>query len=150
MSHFQLQFGYRTDDKAKSDIARDDEGPIYISDDDGPVHTPSDNGPAYILDDDLKPSAQKTVYEDSKLKDERTMSRELACANIVKRKGDQDRKSAPVTLPLDTEDHKQPRRTEQKQEEEEAEDNFGQVEPATTQTSLPEEGTLWRDRSFSR
>jgi hypothetical protein len=49
---------------------------------------------------------------------------------------------------LDTEGRKQPRRTEQKQEE--AEDNCGQVEPATTQTILPEEGTLLRDQSFTR
>jgi hypothetical protein len=48
----------------------------------------------------------------------------------------------------DTEDRKQPRRPEQKQEE--AEDNFGPMEPATMQMSLPEEGTMLRDRSFSR
>jgi hypothetical protein len=63
------------------------------------------------------------------------MIREQACADIVRNH-------------KDTEDRKQTRRTEEKQEE--AEDDFGQVEPATTQTSLPEEGTMLRGRSFSR
>jgi hypothetical protein len=45
-------------------------------------------------------------------------------------------------------DHKQPRRTEWKQQEE-AEDNFRPVKPAATQTSLPEEGSMLREQSFS-
>jgi hypothetical protein len=109
-----------------------------------------------MLDDDLKPSAQKTtMYADSKLKDDGTKIREQACADIVKttkerkkKEGDKDKKSEPGTLSLDTEDCKQTRRTEQK--EEEVGDNFGQVESGTPQTSLPEEGTLLRERSFSR
>jgi hypothetical protein len=92
-------------DKARSDIAKDDDFPSYVSDDDSPpVQTPRDDFPAYILDDDVKPSAQKYVLktsvelkkgrrsstrdigcEDSKCNDEQIMVRDRASANRVKR-----------------------------------------------------------------